>query len=134
MLKGWFDRMFGPGIAMDLSDPSQAKPLLLQIKCITGISTYGRPRGWQAIGIADPPRKIIKRYLPWFTGSTARVLYLALCHDEYRNTGEARRFSEKGATGDGALLEPDPEITFKPQQCRLVDLGGALIHPVAPRR
>jgi NAD(P)H dehydrogenase (quinone) len=79
MLKGWFDRMFGPGIAMDLSDPSQAKPLLLQIKRITGISTYGRPR-WQAIGMADPPRKIIKRYLPWFTGSNARARYLALYH------------------------------------------------------
>lgn len=24
MLKGWFDRMFGPGIALDLSDPGQA--------------------------------------------------------------------------------------------------------------
>src|ERR1700675_1978204 len=42
MLKGWFDRMFGPGIAMDLSDPAQAKPLLVHIKRITGISTYGR--------------------------------------------------------------------------------------------
>ncbi len=42
MLKGFFDRMFGPGIAMDLSDPAQAKPLLLHIRRITGISTYGR--------------------------------------------------------------------------------------------
>src|SRR5258708_1404443 len=31
MLKGWFDRMFGPGIAMDLSDPAHAKPLLQHI-------------------------------------------------------------------------------------------------------
>jgi len=79
MLKGWFDRMFGPGIALDLSDPSQAKPMLLHIKRITGISTYGRPR-WQAIAVADPPRKIIKRYLPWFTGSKAKVRYHALYH------------------------------------------------------
>ena len=46
---------------------------------ITGISTYGRPR-WQAIGMADPPRKIIKRYLPWFTGCKATVRYYALYH------------------------------------------------------
>jgi hypothetical protein len=71
--------MFGPGIALDLSDPAQAKPMLLHIERITGISTYGRPR-WQAIAIADPPRKIIKRYLPWFTGSKAKVRYLALYH------------------------------------------------------
>jgi NAD(P)H dehydrogenase (quinone) len=87
MLKGWFDRMFGPGIAMDLSDPAQARPLLLHIERITGVSTYGRPR-WQAIGMADPPRKIIKRYLPWFTGGKAKVRYVALYH---MNTATAER-------------------------------------------
>jgi putative NADPH-quinone reductase len=87
MLKGWFDRMFGPGIAMDLSDPAKAKPLLVHIKRITGISTYGRPR-WQAIGMADPPRKIIKRYLPWFTGDKAKVRYHAIYH---MNTATAER-------------------------------------------
>ena len=88
MLKGWFDRMFGPGIALDLSDPAQAKPMLLHIKRIAGISTYGRPR-WQAIALADPPRKIIKRYLPWFTGSNARVSYHALYH--MNTASEAKR-------------------------------------------
>ena len=79
MLKGWFDRMFGPGIALDLTDPAQAKPMLKHITRITGISTYGRPR-LQAIMIGDPPRKIIKRYLPWFTGGGAKVRYHALYH------------------------------------------------------
>ena len=53
--------------------------MLLHIERITGISTYGRPR-WQAIMMADPPRKIIKRYLPWFTGAKASVRYHALYH------------------------------------------------------
>lgn len=87
MLKGWFDRMFGPGIAMDLSDPGRVKPLLTHITRISGISTYGRPR-WQAIAMADPPRKVITRYLPWFTGSRARVRYHALYH---MNTATAER-------------------------------------------
>ena len=91
MLKGWFDRMFGPGIAMDLSDPAQAKPLLLHIERITGISTYGRPR-WQAIGMADPPRKIIKRYLPWFTGGKAQVRYYALYHMNVATLDKRTRF------------------------------------------
>jgi hypothetical protein len=30
--------------------------------------------------MADPPRKVIKRYLPWFTGGNARVRYHALYH------------------------------------------------------
>ena len=94
MLKGWFDRMFGPGIAMDLSDPAQARPLLLHIECITGISTYGRPR-WQAIGMADPPRKIIKRYLPWFTGGMAKVRYHALYHMNTATLARRNRFLAK---------------------------------------
>ena len=94
MLKGWFDRMFGPGIAMDLSNPGQARPLLLHIRRITGISTYGRPR-WQAIGMADPPRKIIKRYLPWFTGSKARVRYYALYHMNTATPAKRGRFLAK---------------------------------------
>jgi hypothetical protein len=61
--------------------------MLLHITRITGISTYGRPR-WQAIMMADPPRKIIKRYLPWFTGGNANVRYLALYH---MNTASAAR-------------------------------------------
>jgi len=88
MLKGWFDRMFGPGIAMDLTDPAQVKPLLGHIRRITGISTYGRDR-WRALAMADPPRKVVTRYLPWFTGNKAKVRYLALYHMNVAS--EARR-------------------------------------------
>lgn len=91
MLKGWFDRMFGPGIALDLSDPAHARPMLQHIERITGISTYGRPR-WRAIGMADPPRKIIKRYLPWFTGRGTKVRYYALYHMNVATAEKRARF------------------------------------------
>ena len=91
MLKGWFDRMFGHGIAMDLSDPAHVKPLLTHLRRITGISTYGRPR-WKAIAMADPPRKIVKRYLPWFTGFRARARYLALYHMNVATSAQRTRF------------------------------------------
>ncbi len=94
MLKGWFDRMFGPGIAMDLSDPAHARPLLQHIARITGISTYGRPR-WKAIAMADPPRKIITRYLPWFTGFKAKVRYRALYHMNIATVAQRGRFLAK---------------------------------------
>jgi NAD(P)H dehydrogenase (quinone) len=94
MLKGWFDRMFGPGIALDLSEPSHAKPMLMHIRWIAGISTYGRPR-WQAIAMADPPRRIIKRYLRWFTGSKAAVRYYALYHMNVATDAQRGRFLAK---------------------------------------
>jgi len=79
MLKGYFDRMFKPGVAFDLSDPARVRQLLGNIKRIAGITTYGRPR-WNAIVIGDPPRKMITRYLPAVTGWAARAQYHALYH------------------------------------------------------
>ncbi|MGY3584032.1 NAD(P)H dehydrogenase (quinone) [Bradyrhizobium sp. USDA 4341] len=94
MLKGWFDRMFGPGIALDLSDPARARPMLHHIRRISGIATYGRPR-WQAIAMADPPRKLIKRYLPWFTGAKATTRYHALYHMNIATPAKRAHFLAK---------------------------------------
>jgi NAD(P)H dehydrogenase (quinone) len=79
MLKGFLDRMFMPGVAFDIGDPAKVKPMLGNIKCIVGIVTYGRPR-YMALWMGDPPRKIVTRYLRWFTGGKARVDYNALYH------------------------------------------------------
>ena len=79
MLKGFFDRMLMPGVGFDISNPAAVKPLLGHIRSITGIVTYGRPF-WYALYMGDPPRKIVTRYLWWFTGWKARRRYLALYH------------------------------------------------------
>jgi NAD(P)H dehydrogenase (quinone) len=79
MLKGFFDRMIMPGVAFDLSDPAHVKPTLRNIKRIIGIVTYGRPR-YMALWMSDPPRKIVRRYVRWFTGGKARTDYYALYH------------------------------------------------------
>jgi putative NADPH-quinone reductase len=102
MLKGWFDRMFGPGIALDLSDPAHVRPMLGHIRCIVGIATYGRSR-WRAIGMADPPRKIITRYLPWFTGGRARARYYALYHMNVATGPQRRGFLARVRAGMARL-------------------------------
>ena len=78
MLKGYFDRLFMPGVAFDLSDPANVKPMLTHIKRISAVVTYGRPR-WVAWYMGDPPRKIITRYMKRLTGNRARVDFHA-CH------------------------------------------------------
>jgi NAD(P)H dehydrogenase (quinone) len=88
MLKGFLDRMIMPGVAFDLSDPAHVRPMLGNIKHIVGIVTYGRPRH-MALWMGDPPRKIVRRYLRWFTGGKARVDYYALYHLNVAD--EARR-------------------------------------------
>ncbi len=79
MLKGFCDRLLMPGVAFDICDPKRVKPTLHNIRKIVGIVTYGRPR-YMAMWMGDPPRKMVTRYLRWFTGSKASLLYLALYH------------------------------------------------------
>lgn len=44
MLKGFFDRLFMPGVAFDISNPAKVAPMLGNVKKIAGVVTYGRPR------------------------------------------------------------------------------------------
>jgi putative NADPH-quinone reductase len=74
MLKGFFERLMMPGVAFDLGDLAHVRPLLDNLTRIIGIVTYGRPR-YMALWMSDPPRKMVRRYLRWFTGGRARVEY-----------------------------------------------------------
>jgi NAD(P)H dehydrogenase (quinone) len=83
-----------PGVAFDISDPAHVKPMLGNIRRIAGIVTYGRPR-WMALGMGDPPRKIVKRYLRWFADKRARVDYHALYHLNVASDAQRAAFLEK---------------------------------------
>jgi putative NADPH-quinone reductase len=92
ILKGFFDRVFIPGVSFRLEE-GIAKPNLTQIRKIAGISTYGRPR-WNAVLVADPPRMAVTRYLRALTGWRARVEYHALY--DMNRADEAKRVAFVG--------------------------------------
>jgi len=94
MLKGWFDRLFMPGVAFDLSNPNMAIPLLRNLRRIAAITTYGRP-WWNALLVGDPPRRIMTRYLPRFTGGRAKVDYYPLYHMNVASQERRQAFMAK---------------------------------------
>jgi NAD(P)H dehydrogenase (quinone) len=94
MLKGFWDRLLMPGVAFDISDPGDVKPMLTHIKRIAAVVTYGRPR-WMAWYMGDPPRKMVTRYLKRLTGNTARVDFHAYYHMNVATEPRLARFKRE---------------------------------------
>ena len=93
-----------PGVAFDLSDPARARPLLGNLRRIAGISDLWPPAHPEALAVGDPPRKMVKRYLPLVCQWRARVDYYALYHMNVATDAERAAFMDKVARRNEPLL------------------------------
>lgn len=87
ILKGYFDRVFLPGVSFRMQD-GKVRPNLWNIRKLTAITTYGGTR-WRSFMMGDPPRKLVCRSLRAVCHPTARLSYLAH-YDMNRSTAESR--------------------------------------------
>ena len=75
ILKGFFDRVFLPGVSFRLVN-GKVQPSLHNIRKVAAVTTYGGSR-FRAIVMGDPPRRLIKRMLRATVKPGAPVTYLA---------------------------------------------------------
>jgi len=89
ILKGFFDRVFLPGVSFELRN-GKLWPILHNIRRLAAVVTYGGHR-WRALLMGDPPRKAVKRVIrAQINPAAPRMRYLAL-YDMNRNDEAARR-------------------------------------------
>lgn len=95
ILKGFFDRVFLPGVSFAIVD-GKAEPSLHNIEKAAAVTTYGGDR-LRALLMGDPPRKLVNRLLRATVRPGAPVSYLAHYSMNLSTADSRRKFLAKVA-------------------------------------
>ncbi|RWM23280.1 MAG: flavodoxin family protein [Mesorhizobium sp.] len=101
ILKGFFDRVFLPGVSFKLVN-GKVQPSLHNIRKLAAVTTYGGSR-FHAMLMGDPPRKLVKRVLRATVKPGASVSYLALYSMNLSTDETRKRFTAKVAASMDAF-------------------------------
>lgn len=96
MLKGWFDRVWAPGVAFSLGEGA-IEPLLTNIRRIAVVTTYGSPH-WLLWYIGRIDRKLVGRGIRRLCARNCRVEWLTLTRMDHRTRPELERFLQRVRT------------------------------------
>ena len=88
ILKGFFDRVFIPGVSFEIGADGTATPSLQNLKKLAAICTYGADRVTTFL-LGDPPKRVVKRLVRSMPGHAVRCDYLA--HYDMNHTTPERR-------------------------------------------
>jgi putative NADPH-quinone reductase len=98
ILKGFFDRVFLPGVSFRIDEHGVFYPMLSKIRRLAGVGTYGGGRK-RANQMGDPTRRFVQRNLRELVAADARVDYYG-CYDMNDATPASRaRFLAKVTRG-----------------------------------
>jgi NAD(P)H dehydrogenase (quinone) len=77
MLKGWFDRVWRPGVAFALGGVRVLEPRLTNIRRIAVVTTYGSPR-WLLWLVGWPDWRLVRRGICVLCAPRCRLDWIAL--------------------------------------------------------
>jgi NAD(P)H dehydrogenase (quinone) len=90
ILKGWFDRVWRPGVTFTVPAPgAPMRPALTNIRLIGVISTLGSPWWFWTFVVSAPGRRMILRGLRFCTARRTRTFWMGL-HDMDTASAESR--------------------------------------------
>lgn len=89
MLKGYFDRVWVPGVAFELQPRGAIKPGLTNIRKFAVVTTTGSPWWFMRLYMGNPGRRVLTRGLRRLFGPGVRMSYL--CHFGVDNSTAASR-------------------------------------------
>ncbi|QXM25150.1 NAD(P)H-dependent oxidoreductase [Elioraea tepida] len=95
MLKGWFDRVWVPGVAFRLG-PGAIEPLLTNIRRLAVVTTYGSP-SWLLWLIGRPDRKLLGRGLRRLCARGCTLDWLSLTRMDQRPQAALEAFRSRVA-------------------------------------
>jgi NAD(P)H dehydrogenase (quinone) len=97
MLKGWFDRVWVPGVAFHLRERGGLQPLLANIRRIGVVTTYGSPR-WLLWYVGWPDWRMVQHGFRSLCARHGKLDWIALTRMDTCTARQRQRFVTKVRT------------------------------------
>jgi NAD(P)H dehydrogenase (quinone) len=94
ILKGYFDRVWLPGVAFEIVD-GRTRPLLGHIKRYAAVTTYGSPWWLNNLILGNPNRRVLMRGMRHLISPRAHSLWLAQYDMDRIGEDRRRQFLDK---------------------------------------
>ncbi|MCW8906738.1 MAG: NAD(P)H-dependent oxidoreductase [Sedimenticola sp.] len=93
ILKGWFDRVWAPGVAYDHADRyGPIKPRLTNLRHMLAITSLGSPWWVDRLVMRQPVRRVLKTAIVGTCAPNCRFRMLSLYRSEQLSQGQVERF------------------------------------------
>ena len=100
-LKGWIERVFGPGVAFSLVD-NKVTPALVNLRRIVTVTTFGSPRAY-TMAMNDNGSRMLRRSLRLVAVNRVRTTRLALFRMDRTTDRSRQTFLERVEKKMGTL-------------------------------